>query len=101
MRVCARTQISATAHTKKFAAHRHNVVDHKITTMKFTDTNIDRFLVKTFFVLPEFGHKNRFGLGYKIMGEFPEKVSTRQNFCAQRARKIRENIALKCLKPST
>ena len=42
MRVCARTQISETAHTHKFAARRHIVVDHKITiirqTIKFLGT---------------------------------------------------------------
>ena len=36
MRVCARTQISETAHTHKFAAHRYIVFDHKITIIKLT-----------------------------------------------------------------
>ena len=29
---------------------------------------------------------------HKTLGEFPEKVRTRQNFCAQRAQKFRRNI---------
>ena len=50
--------------------------------------------MRTFFLFiwffwssPNFGHKNRFN-----SGEFPEKVRTRQNYCAHRPQKNRGNI---------
>ena len=78
---------------------RHIVVQHKTTlvsqTRNFLNTDTARFWAKTFFFLGlhlisvtkialVFEHKN--------LGEFPEKVSTRQNFCSQRAQKIKGNI---------
>ena len=55
LRVCARAQRLQRLRTRKnllrtdIFLHRHIVVDHKSTTINFTDSNTDRFWVKTFF----------------------------------------------------
>ena len=111
--MCASTQISETAHTHKFAAHRHIVVDHKITiirkTINFSGTKTALIQAEdhSFWSSRNFGHKDRSISGWKpfflcldliwdtktalILGEFSKKVCTRQNFCAKRPQKIRGN----------
>ena len=114
MHVCARTQISETAHTHKFAAHRHIVVIIKKTVIRETQnfSNAKTAPIQaedpfSFFWSPSnFVHKNRSTFGWTffaifyldfsyirtlILGECPEKVRTHKNFCAQIPQKIRGN----------
>ena len=115
-----RTQINL-LHTNIFL-HSHIVVDHKSTIVSQTKNILEthQFWVRTFFFLVFTKFRTQkpldFGWGpflfgpylksdtkiasdfeHKILGEFPEKVCTHQNFCAQRAQKIRGNIVKRCL----
>ena len=109
-----RTRINV-LHTDIFLP-RHIIIQHEITivslTIHFSDTNTARFfdlhLILDTKTTPAFGWRPfflfLFGLylisdtksavdfEHKTLGEFPEKVRTRQNFCAQRAQKFRRNI---------
>ena len=88
--------------------HRHIFVRRKITIVRqainFSDTNTARFWVKIFFFFfwsssyfrhkNHFFYENRFGFRtQKNQSEFPKKVRNCQNFCAQRAQKIRGNVS--------
>ena len=63
--VCARTQISETALTHKFAAHKHIAVDHKTTitrqTINLSGTKTAPIQAEDLFFWSSrnFGHKNR------------------------------------------
>ena len=97
MRVYTRTQISETAQTHKYVARRHIVVDHKITTIRqtinFLGTKTTPIQAEDLFF--SFGlHLISDTKAALILGEFSEKVRTRQNFCAQRPQKIRGNIGV-------
>ena len=93
--MCARTHILETAHTHKFAVHRHIAVDHKITiikqTINFSGTKNAPFLGEDLFFGLHLISDTKTAL--ILLGEFPEKVRTSQSFCSQRPQEIRGNIA--------
>ena len=68
-RACARKQISATAHTHKFAVHKHMIVDNKMTIVRqkinFSGTYIAPIQAKDlgFWSSPDFVHTSRFNSG--------------------------------------
>ena len=77
--------------------HKHIVVDHKIATtvqkINFSALNtvpfLSEYLLLFFFFALHLISDLKTAL---ILGEFTEKVRTRQNFCARRPQKVRGNI---------